>query len=122
MVNTVNERLKAVRKTLNLSQRDFSGGIYISQSYYTRIEQGVMKVNSRILELACNKYNINKDWILTGNGKMFCEITPDARLEVLNGIFYELNAIFQDYLITQARELLKVQKREELEKGSPDAP
>jgi transcriptional regulator with XRE-family HTH domain len=117
MANSVNERLKTLRNTLNLSQRNFSSGIYISQSFYARLEQGVMRVNERIIELMCNKYNVNKDWILTGNGTMFSNIPPDARLELLNGIFNKLNDIFQDYLITQAKELLKVQEREEMERG-----
>jgi hypothetical protein len=37
---------------------------------------------------------------------------PDVKLEQLNQIFNELNATFQDCLINQAKELLKVQQKQ----------
>jgi hypothetical protein len=37
---------------------------------------------------------------------------PDVKLEQLNRLFNELNPLFQDYLVIQAKELLKVQKKE----------
>ena len=110
------DRLKAVRDALKLSQSDFSGGIFISQSAYARIEQGATNLNDRMIELICAKYNVSKSYLKTGKGAMFSGSPPDARLEQLNRIFNELNALFQDYLIVQARELLKVQKKGEEEK------
>ena len=43
---------------------------------------------------------------------MFSGNPPDVKLEQLNLIFNQLNSLFQDYLITQAKELLNVQKKE----------
>jgi hypothetical protein len=42
---------------------------------------------------------------------MFSETPPDAKLGKLNEIYRELNGLFRDYLIIQAKELLKFQKR-----------
>jgi len=112
MNNSINERLKAVRTTLNLSQRDFSKGIFLRQSSYARIEQGKITINERIIELVCSKYNVNKTYLKDGKGKMFSGNPPDVKLEQLNRVFNELNGLFQDYLITQAKELLKVQQKQ----------
>ena len=112
MENPINERLKAVRATLKLSQRDFSKGIFLEQSSYARIEQGTITLNERIIELICSKYNVNKIYLKDGKGKMFSGNPPDVKLEQLNRIFNELNGLFQDYLIIQAKELLKVQKKQ----------
>jgi transcriptional regulator with XRE-family HTH domain len=42
-VSTVNFRIKAVREALGISQRGFSKGIYLSQSFYAKIETGERK-------------------------------------------------------------------------------
>jgi len=112
MSNLINERLKAVRTALSLSQRDFSKGIFLRQSSYARIEQGKITINERIIELVCSKYNVNKNYLKDGKGKMFSGNPPDVKLEQLNRVFNELNGMFQDYLITQAKELLKIQQKQ----------
>ena len=112
MKSPPNERLKTVRNTLKLSQRDFSKGIFLEQSSYARIEQGKITLNERIIELVSLKYNVSKTYLKDGKGKMFCGNPPDAKLEQLNRIFSQLNTLFQDYLIIQAKELLNVQKKE----------
>jgi transcriptional regulator with XRE-family HTH domain len=111
MGSSINSRLKSIRKFLKLSQKDFSGGIFISQSYYNEIEQGRRKINDRIIELVTIKYNANKDWIRTGKGDMWSQTPPNVRLEQMIGIFSELNESFQDYVLLQTRELLKIQNQ-----------
>jgi transcriptional regulator with XRE-family HTH domain len=112
MNSPINERLKAVRTALSLSQRDFSKGIFLRQSSYARIEQGKITINERIIELVCSKYNVNKTYLKDGKGKMFSGNPPDVKLEQLNRVFNELNGLFQDYLIIQAKELLKIQQKQ----------
>ena len=109
----INERLKAIRMALKLSQRDFSKGIFLEHSAYARMEQGATRVNERIIELVCSKYNVSKEYLKNGKGDMFVDNkAPDVKLELLGRLFNELNPLFQDYLLLQARELLKVQTKE----------
>jgi transcriptional regulator with XRE-family HTH domain len=126
MVNTgmvlmdisINERLKAIRAALKLSQRDFCKGIYLEQSAYARMEQGKTRVNERIIELVCTNYNISKAYLKDGRGRMFTDDNPpDVKLKQLNQIFNALNPLFQDYLIIQAQKLFKVQEKE-VQEGS----
>ena len=44
---------------------------------------------------------------------MFNDNQPNVKLETLNQIFNQLNSLFQDYLIIQAKELLKVQQKQD---------
>ena len=44
---------------------------------------------------------------------MFSDNPPDTRLDQLNQIFLVLNGVYQNYLITQAKELLKIQNQQE---------
>jgi len=112
METLIHERLKAVRIALKLSQRAFSKGIFLRQSSYARIEQGKITINDRIIELVCSKYDVSKNYIRDGKGKIFSSNPPDVKLEQLNLIFNDLNSLFQDYLIIQAKELLKVQQKQ----------
>jgi transcriptional regulator with XRE-family HTH domain len=109
----INERLKAIRAFLKLSQRDFCKGIFLVQSAYTRMEQGKTKIHDRIIELVCSKYHVSKAYLKDGKGEMFTDNgPPDVKLEQLNQIFNELNPLFQDYLIVQAKELFNIQTKE----------
>ena len=73
------ERLKAVRHTLNVSQKVFAQNIFISTSYYACIESGHRKIKDSILDSVSKIYNVNKNWLLTGKGGMFDTEPPDVR-------------------------------------------
>jgi transcriptional regulator with XRE-family HTH domain len=108
---SINARIKTIRKTLGLSQRAFCRGIFLSQGFYAQIESGIKKANERIYELISTKYNVNKDWLLTGKGEMFSGPTPDVELEQLVEIYKELDPLFREYIMLQIKQLLDVQKR-----------
>jgi transcriptional regulator with XRE-family HTH domain len=109
MEKSVNARIKEIRKALNLSQRDFAKSIFVSQSLYGAIELEGRKVNNRHIALIVYKYKANKDWILTGKGPMFLENLPDVKFALLAEIFIELNQQYQDFLLLQSKELLRIQ-------------
>jgi transcriptional regulator with XRE-family HTH domain len=107
--STINERLKAVRSALNLSQTEFCKGIYISQSFYAQLEGQTKNVNERIIELITLKYGVNKKWLLTGKGEMFSQPAPNRDLNQLLEIYKELDPPFKAYILLQIKQLLEVQ-------------
>jgi len=109
--DSVAERLKVVRTALNLSQRAFAKGVFVSQSYFGDIEMGNRKISERIIHLISVIYKINKEWLKTGKGEMFATSMTEVKLERLAGVFAELDELLQDYLIKQANELLEIQKK-----------
>jgi transcriptional regulator with XRE-family HTH domain len=109
---TVSERIKEIRTTLGISQREFSKRIYITQSFYGDLELGKKTINDRIIQLICTQFNVNKDWILTGENSMFSSPPPDIRRERLIEIYNELPEWLQDCLIEQSNLLLKKYKKE----------
>jgi transcriptional regulator with XRE-family HTH domain len=113
MAVSVNSRIKAIRMALKISQRDFSKGIFLSQSSYAKLEleKGKEKANDRIIELVAMKYKVNKEWLKTGKGAMFSSTPPNVKLEQMTEIFNELNELFQNYVLNQIKELLAVQKK-----------
>jgi len=110
-VSTIKERIKAVRKALNMRQKDFAKGVFLSQSFYGQIETGLKKPNERIYELICNKYSVNKDWLITGQGEMFRETPSDAELLELMEIIKELDPLFREYIIKQIKQLADLHRK-----------
>jgi len=115
-MDSISSRIKAVRKALNISQKDFCKGIYLSQSFYAKIETGARKSNDRVNELISNKYNVNKEWLVTGKGSMFSASPPDVELEQLVGIINELDPLFREYIIRQIKQFAELHKKSK-EKG-----
>lgn len=64
-------RLKEIRESLNLTQKEFSDKIGFAQATYSQIENGVRNINERIIKLICQEFNVNEDWLRTGIGEMF---------------------------------------------------
>jgi len=110
----INERLRAIREALQLTQRYVAREIYIAQSAYARMETGLQIPNERVIELICYRFNVNREYLREGKDvPMFCDIAPEQKSDMLYKIFEELNGLFQDYLIEQAKALLKVQDTQE---------
>jgi transcriptional regulator with XRE-family HTH domain len=109
--STINERLKAVRKSVGLSQKDFAGGIYLSHSFYSKIEAGSRKGNERVYELISNKYKVNKDWILTGRGSMINKNTPDLELDELMAVVKQLDPLFKECIIQQIKLMANLHRK-----------
>ena len=97
---------------MNISQKVFAKSIFMSTSNYACLESGHRKIKDTVLDSISKVYNINKDWLLTGKGKMFDKEPPDVKLDELIDIFKRLNTHFQGYILDQVRHLEKNQKKE----------
>jgi len=116
-VSSTRERIKAVRKALGMSQKDFGKGVFLSQSFYGQIETGKRSPNERVYELICNKYGVNKDWLTTGRGEMFGETPSDVELLELMEIIKELDPLFREYIITQIKQLAALHRKSKKHDG-----
>jgi transcriptional regulator with XRE-family HTH domain len=110
-MDSINERIKHIRSVLNISQIEFSKKIFVSQSTYGEIELGNRKVNDRIIHLISTEFNINKDWILTGNGEIFNIEKPDLDIQNLVEMYKQLDKPLQDYLLKQTELLIELNNK-----------
>jgi transcriptional regulator with XRE-family HTH domain len=110
---SINDRLREARLALNLSQRAFSQGIFLkSGGYYGDIETHRNEVNERVVELVSSIYGVNKVWLRTGKGQMF-DKKIDNQLEEMTVLFNQLNTHFKGYVLTQIKQLIKLQNIKE---------
>lgn len=77
----MNERLKKLRKTLDLTQQEFADRIGIKRNSLANYETGRNTPIDAILISICREWNVNEEWLRTGNGEMFIELTRDEQIE-----------------------------------------
>lgn len=68
---TENERVKAVRQALGLSQQEFGSRIGIKISAMSYLESGKSRLTESNAILICKEFNVNREWLLNGTGEMF---------------------------------------------------
>ena len=105
---TINERIRELRHTLNLSQRAFAKAVYVSNGYLADIELGHNEVKDRLILLISTTFSVNKHWLLTGKGRMF-NSTTEKKLERMTSLFNELYPEYQDFVLRQIDELIELQ-------------
>jgi len=103
---TVNERLALVRKTLGLTQREFAQKISVATGFIASMEIGVRKVNPRIMKLVSNLFNINLQWLETGEGEMFYTDT-EKEIEEIISLYRKLNPFFKKFILRQIQDLIE---------------
>jgi transcriptional regulator with XRE-family HTH domain len=113
MAAEVRERIRKIRETLNVSQREFAKRIFISQTLLGDIELGNRNVNDRTVQLISTEFKVSKEWLLSGRGDMFTSPPPDLQLEKLIDIFRRLDKPLRDYLLDQSKGLLKLQQEKQ---------
>lgn len=64
-------RLKELRKTLGLSQTLMAERFGLKQSNYHNYESGDQKIDLRFIKALQYEFNVNPDWIESGEGSMF---------------------------------------------------
>ncbi|MEL6699984.1 MAG: helix-turn-helix transcriptional regulator [Bacteroidota bacterium] len=62
------QRLKKLRDSLGLSQKEFAEPLGYKGPAYQAIEQGKVKLTFKLLAGVVKTYNISIDWLLTGEG------------------------------------------------------
>lgn len=71
-------RLRKLRKSLNKQQGEFANDLGILQQQYSTYERGTRKPSTEIYNKLIEIFNVNLNWLLTGNGSMFLDKNSDV--------------------------------------------
>ena len=67
----IKDRIKLARTTLGKTQAEFAQAINRTQSLFARYENGTNNINDRTIADICREFNVNEQWLRTGEGPMF---------------------------------------------------
>lgn len=105
-------RIKAVRESLKLSQREFGERLGVSRDVISNIEYGRVQPKALLLKHICRLYRVNRHWLETGDGEMFEESPEETgKFDEALKIFRSLRPEFQDYALEQLRKLVELQQK-----------
>ncbi len=80
----MNERLKEIRISQGLTQKQMSEKIGVTEATVSRMESGKSAITEQTVKSLCREFNINKDWLLNGEGEMNIISKQDEKIaEVL---------------------------------------
>lgn len=76
----MNERIKNVRNTLGLTAEAFSARIGITRAAVSNIEKGRSNASNQVIISICREFRVNEEWLRTGEGEMFEEVSQDQEI------------------------------------------
>ncbi len=79
-----NERLKYLRKKLNISQKELASELMLNVAMISLIENNKKNLTDKNIILICEKFNINANWLKFGEGEIFKESEDDELLKLSN--------------------------------------
>ena len=71
----MNSRIKELRKALGLTQNDFGVRLGHAPNTITNYETGRREPSNQIIIAMCREFNVNEEWLRTGEGEMFQDLS-----------------------------------------------
>lgn len=79
------DRIKKIRKELDLTQQEFADRIGIKRNSFANYETGRNTPIDAIIVSICREFNVNEHWLRDGTGEMFIKQTRDEQIAAFIG-------------------------------------
>ena len=108
----MNERIRKLRKTLDLTQQEFGNRLGVKRNTIATYETGKSSPSDAAVALICREFGLNEVWLRTGEGEMFTKISDDDEFSLsLGKLTLEENRFVRNavnYLANAEPEKLKI--------------
>lgn len=74
------ERIRKLRKHLDLTQKEFGERIGIKGTTIANYELGRNEPIDAVISLICREFNVREEWLRNGTGEMFIELDKEDML------------------------------------------
>lgn len=74
------DRIKKIRKELDLTQQKLADRLGVQRNTIAMYEMGRTLPSDAIMRSICREFNVNEDWLRTGQGEMFIKQTRDEQI------------------------------------------
>jgi Predicted transcriptional regulators len=96
-VMQLKERIKKIRKELDLTQQKFADKLGVKRNTIAMYEMGKTVPSKQTITSICREFNVNKEWFLNGTGEMF----KAAPSDVLDQLAYKYHLSEADYVMVE---------------------
>lgn len=76
----MNERLIELRNILGLTQDELGTKIGLTRFSISNYESGNRNITDRVISDICREFNVNEQWLRTGQGEMFLQLDREDEL------------------------------------------
>lgn len=83
----MNERIKELRKTLDMTQGEFGKRLGIKGNSVSDIEKGKNNVTETMAKFICKEFKVREEWLRNGSGEMF---VPENREDEISSYLGDL--------------------------------
>lgn len=95
------DRIKELRKSLDMSQTEFGAKIGMKQNTIASYERGNSLPMDSTIKSICREFGVSEEWLRTGDGSMMKEKSRDEQLtEAIDRILSGENPNFKQRLVT----------------------
>ncbi len=81
----MNHRIKELRKALSLTQQEFADRIGMKRNTIANYEIDRNEPSNSVITLICREFNVSENWLRTGEGEMFIQMTRDEEIAAFMG-------------------------------------
>lgn len=78
----IGDRIKLLRKNLNLTQVEFAERIGLKQAAIGLLENATRNVTDRNILSICENFGADEEWLRTGHGNMYRTLNADNDLAI----------------------------------------
>lgn len=96
----MNDRIKKIRQSVDLTQEGFGKRIGISKSSVQKLESGENNPSEQTIRAICSEFGINRIWLETGEGEMRVKLSREDELIHLFGDLMRDQPDFRHRLLT----------------------
>jgi len=75
----IGERIKELRKTLNITQVEFAERMRISKGFVSNLEKGRVQPSDQLRHLMSYEFSVSEYWLVTGKGEMFLPLEENLK-------------------------------------------
>lgn len=72
----MNERINELINTLGMKKVEFARRLNVSQPFVSELCSGAKSPSSRTIADICREFDVNEDWLRTGEGDMYIKKLP----------------------------------------------
>jgi len=102
----VNKRIKLIRTTLGMTQQEFADKIKVKRNTVATYEMGRSIPSDSAIALICKVFDVNEDWLRTGYGEMFKEVSKSDQIaDMLSDVLKSDENNFKRRLISALAQL-----------------
>ena len=77
---TQGERVKEIRKSLEMTMEQFGNKLGVTKVAISNIEKEKRNLTEQMKRAICREFNVSEEWLKTGDGEMYQQLSEDEEI------------------------------------------